>query len=460
MSKDHIPRKFDLKVLREKLTSQPGRSYWKSLDQLMETEEFQDYLKHEFPAGADTWLDPVGRRRFLQLMGASLAFAGLTNCTMQPEERIVPYVRAPEEVIPGKPQFYASAVPTLGYAQGTLVESHDGRPTKVEGNPKHPASLGATTLHAQASVLDLYDPDRLTVTTNAGRVRSWEVFAATLTDEMERYRFNGGKGLCVLTGNITSPTLGRQFEQYSSAMPEARWYQYEPVNLDNAREGARIAFGRDLNTFYRLDKAKRIFSLDSDFLFFGPASIRYTKDFSAQRRIESPSQEMNRLYMVESAPTVTAAMADHRLAARHSEVLDIARALAGALGIDTPEPLTIDSAARTWVQAAAEDLEQHRGASVVIPGEFQPPALHALVHLINERLGASGSTVVHTAPVESSPQLHIPSLTRLVEEMRNGEVETLIIVGGNPAFDAPADLDFAVAMEHVPLRIHLTRQIN
>lgn len=460
MSKERVPRKFDLKALREKLTPQQGRSYWKSLDQLAETEEFQDYLKHEFPAGADTWFDPVGRRRFLQLMGASLAFAGLTNCTMQPEERIVPYVRAPEDVIPGKPLFYASATPTFGYAQGTLVESHDGRPTKVEGNPKHPASLGATTLHAQASVLDLYDPDRLKVTTNAGRVRSWEVFAATMADEVERYRLNGGKGLCILTGNVTSPTLGRQFEQFSSAMPEARWYQYEPVNLDSAREGARTAFGHDVNTFYRLDKAKRILSLDADFLFFGPASIRYTKDFSAQRRIASPDQEMNRLYMVESAPTVTAAMADHRLAARHSEVLDIARALAGALGIDVSGPSAIDSATRSWIQATADDLEKYRGESVVIPGEFQPPALHALVHLINEKLGAPGSTVVHTAPVESSPQLHVPSLTRLVEEMRNGEIETLVILSGNPVFDAPADLDFAAAMDHVPLRIHLTQQVN
>ena len=460
MSKERALRAFDLQSLREKLSPQRGRTYWKSLDQLAETEEFQDYLKHEFPAGADTWLDPVGRRRFLQLMGASLAFAGLTNCTMQPEERIVPYVRAPEEVIPGKPLFYASAIPMLGYAQGTLVESHDGRPTKVEGNPKHPASLGATTLHAQASVLDLYDPDRLTVTTNAGRVRSWEVFAATLTNQMERYRLNGGKGLCILTGNVTSPTLGHQFEQLSSAMPEARWYQYEPVNLDSVHEGGRMAFGRDVNTYYRLDKARRILSLDADFLFFGPACIRHTKDFSAQRRMESPDQEMNRLYMVESAPTVTAAMADHRLAVRHSEVLGIARAFARALGIDVPESSALDDATRTWVQAAADDLKEHGGASVVIPGEFQPPVLHALVHLINDKLGASGSTTVHTASVESAPQLHGPNLVRLVEEMRNGEIETLVIVGGNPAFDAPADLDFGGALEHVPLRIHLTQQEN
>ena len=437
-----------------------GRAYWKSLDQLAETEEFQDYLKHEFPADADSWMDPVGRRRFLQLMGASLAFAGLANCTMQPEERIVPYVRAPEEVIPGKPLFFASATPALGYAQGTLVESHDGRPTKIEGNPRHPASLGATTLHAQSSVLDLYDPDRLTAVTNSGRVRSWEVFAATLTTEMERYRLSRGKGLCFLTGNITSPTLGRQFDQLQSAMPEARWYQYEPVNLDSARDGARVAFGRDVNTFYRLDRARRIFSLDSDFLFFGPASVRYAKDFSAQRRIESPDQEMNRLYMVESAPTVTATVADHRLSARHSEISAIAQALARALGIDVPAPDRLDATTRDWVQAAAEDLREHGNASVVIPGEFQPPSVHALAHLMNETLGATGSTAVVTAAVESSPQLHGASLARLVREMRNGEIETLVMVGGNPVFDAPADLDFAGALENVPLRIHLTLQHN
>ncbi len=460
MNKERPTRTFDLSSLREKLSLKKGRSYWKSLDQLAETEEFQDYLKHEFPAGADTWTDPVGRRHFLQLMGASLAFAGLANCTMQPEERIVPYVRAPEEVIPGKPLFFASATPSLGYAQGVLVESHDGRPTKVEGNPKHPASLGATTLHAQASVLDLYDPDRLTVVNNAGRVRTWEVFAATLTTEMERFRLNGGKGLSILTGNVTSPTLGWQFEQLLSAMPQARWYQYEPVNLDSARQGARIAFGRDVNTVYQLDKAQRILSLDADFLFFGPASIRNAKDFSTSRRIESPSQQMNRLYMVESSPTVTATVADHRLARRHSEVFDLGLALGRALGIDLPAPEGLDAATQSWIQAAAEDLEQQRSHSVVIPGEFQPPALHALAHLINEKLGAVGTTVKYTAPVETAPQVHLESLERLVSEMRSGEIETLLILGGNPAFDAPADLDFAGALERVPLRVHLTQQVN
>ena len=460
MSKEPARSTFDLKSLREKLSPKRGRAYWKSLDELAETEEFQDFLKHEFPAGADTWTDPVGRRHFLQLMGASLALAGLANCTRQPEERIVPYVRAPEELIPGKPLFYASAIPVQGYAQGILVESHDGRPTKLEGNPKHPASLGATTLHAQASVLDLYDPDRLTVTTNAGRVRSWEVFAAAVTDRMERYRLGSGKGLCILTGNVTSPTLSRQLEQLTAAMPDARWYQYEPVNQDSAREGARMAFGRDLNTYYRLDKAQRILSLDADFLYWGPASIRYAKDFSAKRRVDSPDQDMNRLYMIESAPTVTASVADHRLPLRPSEVVEAAKALARAVGVDIAGSPTLDPATQTWLDAAADDLKDHGASAVVIPGTFQPPAVHVLAHLINEKLGATGSTVVHTAPVETSPQLNGTSIRRLVEEMRDGEIETLIVIGGNPVFDAPADLDFAGAMENVGLRIHLTQQLN
>ena len=451
---------IDLAALREKLAQTSGRTYWKSIEELAETEEFQDYLNHEFPAEADTFTDPVGRRRFLQLMGASFAFAGLTACTRQPDERLVPFVRAPEEIIPGKPLFYASSAPYFGYAQGVLVESHDGRPTKIEGNPKHPASLGATSVHVQASVLDLYDPDRLQAVTNAGRVRSWEVFAATLKDEIERTRVDRGRGLRILTGNVTSPTLTNLMNRLLSSLDQAEWHQYEPVNTDSARKGSMTAFGDSLNTYYRLDRADRVVSLDSDFMYWGPASVRYAKDFSARRRVESPDSEMNRLYVVESAPTVSASVADHRLSVRHGDVLTVAMALASALGLGVKNPVELEAGKQAFVDALAEDLKAHPGRSVIIPGEFQPAELHALAHWMNESLGNFGETVVHTDPIESSAGLQGESLARLVDGMKNGEVQTLIIIGGNPVYDAPADLDFAGALSEVPLKIHLTQQIN
>jgi len=451
---------IDLAVLREKLAQSSGRTYWKSIEELAETEEFLDYLEHEFPAEADTFTDPKGRRQFLQLMGASIAFAGLAACTRQPDQKIVPYVRAPEEVIPGKPLFYASSAPQFGYAQGVLIESHDGRPTKIEGNPKHPASLGATSVHVQASVLDLYDPDRIQAVTNAGRVRSWEVFSATLRSEMERVGINGGKGLRILTGNVTSPTLSGQMEELLKSFNQAGWHQYEPVNADSARQGAKTAFGKTLNTYFRLDRADRVVSFDSDFMYWGPAAVRYAKDFSARRRVDSSDFEMNRLYVVESSPTVSASVADHRLAVRHSEVVEVAMALAAALGLPVNPPSALDPKRQEFVDALAEDLKGHRGSSAIIPGEFQSAELHALVHWMNSALDNVGKTVIHTEPIESRPDLNGDSLSRLVQDMKNGEVETLLIFGGNPAFDAPSDLDFAGALTQVRLKIHLTQQVN
>jgi MoCo/4Fe-4S cofactor protein with predicted Tat translocation signal len=450
---------FDLETMRRGLAAKKGRTYWKSLDELARTAEFQDYLRHEFPENADTWTDAVGRRSFLRLMGASLAFAGLTGCTMQPEKRLVPHVRAPEEIVPGKPLFFASAFPTFGYGQGILVESHDGRPTKIEGNPLHPASLGATSIHAQASVLELYDPDRLDVVAQLGRVRTWETLVAVLRSEMERFQFNGGRGLRILTGNVTSPTLGAQLGELLERLPEARWHQYEANHRDGAFLGAGHAFGRPLGTHYRFDRAARILSLDSDFLFRGPAAVRYAKDFAAQRRLDSPTSEPNRLYMAECSPTVTGTVADHRLALRPSELLVLTRALAREFGIEVGE-VTLSEDRRRWVVAAAADLRAHRGNAVVVPGEFQPPEVHALAHLMNQTLGSSGGPVVVTEPVEARPESHVESLRALVEDMGRGEVETLLILGGNPAFDAPADIPFAAALDSVPLRLHLTTHRN
>jgi len=451
---------LDLEKIREKLAGARGPKYWRSLEELAETEEFKGYIKREFPENADTWTDPVGRRRFLQLMGASLAFAGLSACTRQPEERLVPFVRAPEDLVPGRPQFYASAMPLCGYGHGILVESHDGRPTKIEGNPRHPASLGATSLYTQASILDLYDPDRAQVVTNGGRVRTWEVFVASLTTQMERFHLNEGRGLSILSGTVTSPTLGSQLEHLLEQLPEAKWHQYEPLSLDSVKEGSRLAFGQPANICYRFNEARVIVSLDADFLFTGPGATRYTKDFSSARRAEGTNPQINRLYMVESSPTVTGTLADHRLSVNPTQIEALVILLARELGIETSVQHDTEIESTGWITAAARDLTQNRGASVVLAGDYLPPRVHALIHLINQYLENHGKTVLQTEPVEVRPRSHAESVAELVDDMASGRVETLLILGGNPVFDAPADLEFGKNLQNVGLRVHLSAQLN
>ncbi len=242
---------LDLATIRARLAAAHGRQYWRSLEELSDTEEFRELLQREFPRQASVWLDPpVSRRGFLQLMGASLALAGLSACTRQPTEKIVPYVKAPEGLIPGKPQFYATAVLLGGIAQGVLVESHMGRPTKIEGNPQHPASLGATDAFTQAAVLTLYDPDRAQVVTNAGRISTWDAFLAAVKTARDAQRLSQGAGLRVLTETVTSPTLASQLQALLVEFPAARWHQYEPAGREAVLDGARLAFGENVDTQY------------------------------------------------------------------------------------------------------------------------------------------------------------------------------------------------------------------
>jgi MoCo/4Fe-4S cofactor protein with predicted Tat translocation signal len=445
---------LDLAAIRRKLAHTTGRQYWRSLDELAETEGFRAFLETEFPQQASV-LEAVGRRQFLKLMGASLALAGLNACTRQPTETIVPYVRAPEEIIPGEPLYFASAMPLRGIGTGVLVESHMGRPTKVEGNPEHPASLGAADAFAQASVLSLYDPDRSQVIRNVGEIRPWSAFRDALHLALEAQRERRGAGLRVLTETVTSPTLAQQLHDLLTAFPLARWHQYEPAARDNARAGALLAFGVPAETHYRFEKADVIVSLDADFLACGAGSLRYVRDFTRRRRVQDTAGTMNRLYVVESTPSVTGAIADHRLPLRPTEIDAFARALAAALGLPR-QPSGAEGPNPQWVKAIVADLQQHRGAGIVIAGDQQSPAVHALAHAINEALGNVGQSVIHTDPVEADPIDQNQSLRELVAEMDAGSVEVLLILGGNPVFTAPADVRFAERLAKVGLRIHLS----
>jgi molybdopterin-containing oxidoreductase family iron-sulfur binding subunit len=454
---------LDIAALRERLAAERGPRFWRSLSELAETPEFEDYLRHEFPAGADVWESGVaGRRNFLKLMGASLALGGLAGCTKQPEERILPFARSPEETIPGVPLFFASAVTLGGYADGVLVESHMGRPTKIEGNPEHPSSLGATNSFGQAAVLSLYDPDRSQVVTNVGRISSWLAFVGELTRRLEAQRLLNGPGIRVLTGTVTSPSLGDQLRRLSEEYPEARWHQYDPCSRDAVREGARRAFGEYAETHYRLDQARVIVTLGGDLLAQGPGSLRYAREFARGRKFEDTGGAMNRLYAVESAPTPTGSSADHRLRLEPRLIEPFARALAAAVAVATNGPAAeaLPEAARQWIEPLAADLLANRGACVVTAGPEQPAAVHALAHGINAALGNLGTTVVVTEPVEAQPVDQLASLRELAADMEAGRVEMLLILGGNPVYDAPADLEFATKLDQVPFRVHLGAEDN
>jgi molybdopterin-containing oxidoreductase family iron-sulfur binding subunit len=451
---------MDLSAIRRRLAGLEGRAYWRSLEELAGTEDFQQYLRHEFPEQASSFTDPLARRQFLKLMGASLALAGVGACTKQPPEQIVPYVKAPEEVVPGKPLFFATAMPLGGFAYPVLVENHMGRPTKVEGNPEHPASLGAANVFAQASVLDLYDPDRAQAITFRGEVRPWTQFIGAMQSLAAAQRTKAGAGLRILTETVTSPSLHEQLQALLADLPQARWHQHEPAGRDNARAGARAAFGRVLDCHYRFDRADVILSLDADFLSVGPGHVRYARDFADRRRIAANQNTMSRLYVVGSLATNTGAKADHRLPLRASDVDGFARAVAAALGVSggsTPASLPVEVRER-WVRAIANDLKAHAGRALVVAGEHQGPAVHALAHAMNVALGNAGTTVVYTEPVEPNPVDQLSSLRELVDDMQAGKVELLIILGSNPVYSAPADLRFADALNKVGVAVLVSQQ--
>jgi molybdopterin-containing oxidoreductase family iron-sulfur binding subunit len=454
---DNTQNSLDLAALRARLEGPAGRRFWRGLGELAGTPEFTASAHHEFPNDPEKESSGVNRRDVLKLMAASAALAGLSSCTKLPTQKIVPYVRAPEEIIPGKPLFYATAMTLGGVATGLLVESNMGRPTKVEGNPLHPASQGATDLFAQASVLTLYDPDRSQVLTHEGRISSWTAFVEALGRLREEQRVMRGAGLRILTGTVTSPSLAAQLRTLLAEFPAAKWHQYEPCARDAAREGARLAFGQAVNTVYRVDRAEAILSLDSDFLCCGPGALRYVREFSARRDPGATSGSMNRLYAVESTPTITGAMADHRMPLRPGDVERFAIGIAESLGLaGLPEHRSLGQLpGSSWFEAVSKDLKNHRGASLIIPGEHQPPAIHALVHAMNQALGNAGKTLFYTEALEAQPVDHMASLSELAAEMKSGKVDTLVILGANPVYDAPADFEFAKNLLGVKLRIRL-----
>ena len=432
--------KLDLAAVRTKLRQKTGKQYWRTLEELSGDPHFEELLHREFPRQASEWDDAVDRRDFLKLAAASLAFAGIAGCSGKPDQLIVPYVKQPDGMILGKPQYYATAMPFGADAIGVLVVSHEGRPTHITGNPDHPSSLGGTDVITQASVLNLYDPDRAQTVSQTGEIRTWADFLGAAQLIASTAKSQNGAGFRILTGTITSPIVAAQIESVLKQIPGSKWHQWEPAGSDGAREGAKLAFGRYVNTVYHPDKADVMLSLDSDFLASGPGHIRYMKEFYRRRKLSGPGDAMNRMYVVEPTPSVTGATADHRLPLRSSEVEQFARALAAKLGLGGTG--TLSSAASKWLDAVAADLQSHKGTSLVVAGEFQPAEVHALAHAINAALNNVGTTLHYTEPVESNPENQLESFRELCADMYAGKVDTLIIIGSNPVYDAPHDFDF------------------
>jgi molybdopterin-containing oxidoreductase family iron-sulfur binding subunit len=449
-----------LSALNQKLGTTQGKHYWRTLDELADSEAFQELMRLEFPEQADVWPDSLSRRQFLTLMGASLALAGLGGCSVKPAplSKIVPYVHPPRDIVAGQPLFFATTMAFAGSAVGLLVESHMGRPTKIEGNPDHPASRGATSIYHQASILTLYDPDRSQSVTYRGRTRTWNEALAALRSALEGERAKGGAGVRILSEPILSPSLAQAREAFAKTMPQAKWHVYEPIHRDSHFEGTRLAFGEDLNCYYDFRKADIVLSLDEDFLSCRPGHLRSVADFMSRRRVRTTAKEasqaqMNRLYVVETAVTSTGAKADHRLALPTQEIEGFARLVGTKLGISGSGATA--SPHDKWAAAVAKDLEQHRGRCLIVVGERQPPAVHLLAHALNQRLGNIGQTVLFTDPVEHQPAERTASLRELYQDMQQGRVELLVLLAANPAYSAPVDFDFIEQLEHVPLRVHV-----
>ena len=445
-----------LAEVRAKLNGSKGKRYWRSIDELAGTPEFEAAVAREFPDQAQEWVDPVSRRGFMKLMGASLALAGLAGCTKQPDEPIYPYVKQPEDLLLGRPDYFATAYPSPTGGVPLLVKSDAYRPIKVDGNPDHPYNLGSSDPYTQGTLLDLYDPDRSQHSTLRGERREWAEFVQIFRDKLIASRGNGGEGLYFLTSTITSPTLARQWKEAQAAYPKAKLVQYDPVN----RDAVRAAIGaKDLQ--YDLSAADVVVSLDADFLSTAafPGFHKLVREFVARRK--DPAKGLNRLYVVESTTSTTGLKAEHRLGLRAGEIPAFTAALAKELGVSVNAP------AATWsdteaklVKAIAKDLKANAGKSVVIAGEQQDPSVLALAVAINQALGNFGKTVFATETVQPLPSSQTAELKALVNDLWSGKVDWLVILNANPVYNAPADLNFKAALDKAKTSVHLGTHID
>ena len=441
------------------MTAPPAHSLWRSQAELEDDPAFLARLGREFP-GLDRLLldrsaaEGPDRRQVLRLMGASLAL-GLAGCDPgQPKGRIIPAVVAPPGILPGAENAYATASVLDGYATGVLVRHQSGRPMRVDGNPAHPASLGAADPIAQAQILSLYDPERAHGISRQRQPAGWSEFMASLAARRADMAGRRGAGLRILTGTVTSPTRAARLTALAAKYPEFRWHQWQPVSRDAVRQGALLAYGRPVATLYRLDQAELILVIDSDLLSSAPGHLRHARDFAGRRNpAEGP---MSRLYAIESTPTLTGIAADQRFIAGPRDLAAIMAALAAGIlhdadpGSDRPP----------WLGPLIADLKAHAGRALIHVGPHQPAEYHALAHAMNEALGGRGRTFRLVAPVEVAPIDQAASLRELIADMAAGRVQDLVILDENPAFAAPPGLGFVEALQRVPFSVSLGQEMD
>ncbi|MDR3740891.1 MAG: TAT-variant-translocated molybdopterin oxidoreductase [Terracidiphilus sp.] len=445
---------MSLEAVRAELKGVAGKKYWRSIDELANTADFQAAVEREFPSAAQEWVDPVSRRGFLKVMGASMALAGLAGCTKQPDEPIYPYVKAPEDLVLGKPNYFTTAMPFAAGALPLLVKADQYRPIKIDGNPEHPYNKGTSDVFAQGSLLDLYDPDRSKHVTYRGETREWAEFAQAFREKVVASK--DGTGVYILSSMVTSPTLARQWNAVQKAYPALRMVQYDPAIAGTWLEGKG-------STQYALADADVIVSLDADFLSGAayPGFHKLVADYAARRK--NPAKGMNRLYAVESSTTTTGMKAEHRLALRASEVpafaAELARAV-GVAGVDAPN-YTWTAEQKKFLAALAKDLKANAGKSAVLPGLYQDASVAWLADAINATLGNTGKTVLHAADGGASvPSSQIDDMKALVADLNAGKVDWLVILNANPMYASPADLGFAGAFDKAKTVAHLGSHVD
>ena len=455
-------QELTLEAARAKLAGQTGKKYWRSVDELADTPAFREAVQREFPTQAAEWIDPVSRRGFLKVMSASLALAGLAGCTKQPDEPIYPYVKEPEDLVLGRPVYFATAMPFNTGAVPLLVKSDAYRPIKLDGNPEHPVNRGTSDPLSQGALLDLYDPDRSQRVTYRGEVREFAAFLAAFRAMLSDKKASGGAGIYILSDTVTSPTLAAQWKAAQQNYPNAKWMQWDPVNRDSAYSASKTAFGDYYDAQYRLQDADVIVSLDADFLssITHPGFLRLAADYAGRRKLEDANATMNRLYAVESVSTTTGFKAEHRLAIRAVDIAPFAAALAAAVGAGGSGAQPPSGTAGKFLTALAADLKANAGKCVVIPGEQQSPEVHLAAIAINQALGNVGKTVVYTSTVNPMPSIQGQDIVNLVNDVKAGKVEWLVILNTNPVYSAPVDLQFDQVMNKVKHTVHLGSHFN
>lgn len=433
-------------------------NYWKSLGELAKNEEYEKFVEREFPENATELNDQVSRRSFLRVMGASIALAGFAACR-RPVQKIMPYSKEPEDIVPGNPLYYASAMPFQDALTGIVVENNEGRPSKIEGNELHPASKGNTSIFGQGSLLNMYDPDRSRYVRNDGERSSVSAFAEFCSDHFA----NTDQNIAFVSEANSSITYNRLKEQALEAFPNAQWITYEPFGEDHALEGTNIAFGERLRTYNHFGQANVIVSFDDDFL--NPAanknSVEDTKQFTNGRSVSSPEDGMSRFYAIESTFSLTGSNADNRLRIKSGDIELFIYALAAELsqsvsGLEAFNGHSNEFSDHEWIPVLAEELLENRGDSILTVGRDHKPAMHATIAAINVALGNAGETVSYYDVPHIDDQNNQEAFSELVDNLNSGAIDTVVLVGTNPAFTAPANLNFPEALSNAEQVVHLS----